>query len=80
MAKGLREMVKLGEIHPDEAIKRVKKDGVTARYFIKWCDGTGRKRYAQAIKRKVEPKEEGDTESGKKPKKGKKSKGKKNKS
>jgi len=85
MAKGLRELVRSGEMHPDDAIKTVEGGpGLPSPWFLNWCKGTGRKRYAEAIKKKTAPKEETSEEEGdepkpkkkgKKGKKGKKSKG-----
>lgn len=49
---GLKEQVKSGELSPDEAIKKVKKSSPSSDNFLRWADGPGRKRYAQALKNK----------------------------
>jgi hypothetical protein len=50
--KGLKQKIKDGEISPDEAITSVAKSETPSDNFIRWADGPGRKRYAQALKSK----------------------------
>jgi hypothetical protein len=49
---GLKQKIKMGEISPDEAIASVEKDAAASDNFLRWANGPGRKRYAQALRNK----------------------------
>ena len=62
--KALREAIKSGELHPDEAIALVREQPYPSVDFIQWASTTGRARFEQGKaakkKRKKERPQKGD--------------------